>query len=73
MSEPITRELREAVERDISGVACECGGYAERDYEVTEEEDRKYGCGRHLCCSRAFVCQLCKTRWIGSAAAPEME
>lgn len=60
------------VGRDADGIACMCGGYAEQ-VDITPEEDAKHGCGRSGCCGRAFVCKLCKTRWVGSCEAPEME
>lgn len=66
-----TRKLKMDVKRGAVGIACECGGYAE-SVQVTEKEDAKYGCGRRYCCACAFVCKLCKTRWVGSEEAPEM-
>lgn len=80
-----TRMLRDrkdwrsfSFERDADGIKCECGGYADRDCRMTKEEIEAGGsCGRdtpdYQCCSRAFVCAVCKTRWIGTAPAPEME
>lgn len=65
-------ELDQDIERNVEAVKCPCGGYAER-VEATQSEKEKYGCGRVFdCCSRAFVCGLCKTRLVGSAEAPEM-
>lgn len=69
---PETKELKEWIRRAHDGIKCDCGGYAEKA-EATEEEEEKYGCGRQGCCSRAFVCAVCGTRWVGSAEAPEME
>jgi len=67
----------ESFDRDAEGLPCECGGYADRDYKMTIEELKGRTCGRdtttYQCCSRAFVCRICKTRWLGIAAAPEME
>jgi hypothetical protein len=76
---PVTRELREALEkgfvleRGARAIKCECGGYAER-VQTTAEERAEYGCGRTIsCCDVAFVCSICKTRWVGSQPAPEGE
>lgn len=64
-------------ERDANAIACECGGYAERDRHMTMDELKNLSCGRdtttYQCCARAFVCRVCKTRYVGSAPAPEME
>lgn len=77
MSAGITRELSGNVERDVDGIRCECGGYAELDHNMTAEEINRWGCGgdtpTNQCCARAFVCAICGTRWLGSAKAPEME
>jgi hypothetical protein len=73
MSETITvKEIGSWVERGSDALECECGGYAERA-TPTAAEDKKYGCGRPRCCTRAFVCKICGTRWVGQAAAPEMD
>lgn len=61
-----------SVARNAEGIPCSCGGYAE-SVDVTAEEEKAHGCGRKGCCSRAFVCKVCKTRWVGQAEAPEME
>jgi hypothetical protein len=67
----------EGINRDADGVPCICGGYADRDYRMTADELVGHNCGRdtptYQCCARAFVCRVCKTRWVGMAAAPEME
>lgn len=67
----------ESIGRDEDGIACECGGYADRDYKMTRAELKDRTCGRdtetYQCCARAFVCRVCKTRWLGTAEAPEME
>lgn len=61
------------IEKDVEGLKCECGGYAER-VNCTPEELEKYNCGRlYECCARAFVCCVCGKRIVGSAEAPEME
>lgn len=61
------------IDRDVKAIRCACGGYAER-VTATQEEIKKYGCGRPSeCCARAFVCCLCGTRLVGTADAPEME
>lgn len=66
-------ELARDLDRGAEAVKCPCGGYAER-VESTQLEKEKYGCGRVFdCCSRAFVCCVCKTRLVGSAVAPEMD
>lgn len=59
-------------ERNVEGIACDCGGYADRA-DVTKEEELAFGCGRPECCSRAFVCRVCARRYLGWAHAPEME
>jgi hypothetical protein len=72
-----TKSLASDVSRDAEGVKCECGGYAERDNKMTVEEIKGRGCGRdrpeYQCCARAFVCAICKTRWLGEAEPPEMD
>lgn len=44
---------------------------------MTAKEIVGHTCGRdtpnYQCCARAFVCRVCKTRWIGEAFAPEMD
>lgn len=61
------------IDRYADSIPCECGGYADR-VKCTKEEIEKYGCGRsYECCSRAFVCRVCKQRILGQAYAPEME
>ena len=71
------KELTEAVGRDADGVRCECGGYGGRDVHMTMSEIENRSCGRDeptwQCCSRAFVCGVCGTRWLGMAEAPEMK
>jgi hypothetical protein len=65
------------IDRDAEGIPCECGGYADRDAKMTAEEISGRSCGRdtpsYQCCSRAFVCRVCKKRWLGMAAAPDMD
>lgn len=65
---PYTEVGREAV-----GIPCSCGGYADRVYDLTAAEEKENGCGRKDCCSRAFVCRVCKKRMLCSSEAPEME
>ena len=71
-----TKELEVWVERTCDAIKCECGGYCER-VDCTEEECKKYGCGRdepgNECCSIAFVCCVCGQRYAGCREAPEME
>lgn len=68
-----SREFTQDIERDTQGIRCEaCGGYAE-SMQPSDDEDAQFGCGSRRCCSRAFVCGLCGTRWVGRAPAPEME
>lgn len=66
-----------SVNRDAEGIPCECGGYADRDSKMTAEEIYGRTCGRdtetYQCCARAFVCRACKTRWLATAEAPEMD
>jgi hypothetical protein len=64
--------VERSLERNDYGIPCKCGGYADR-VACTAEEIRQYGCGRSWeCCSRAFVCRKCNTRYVGQAPAPEM-
>ena len=65
-----TVEIGHSVPGGAEGIPCLCGGYAKQT-EVTEEEDKKYGCGRRNCCSVAFCCMLCGNRLVGSSEAPE--
>ena len=64
-----TVEIGRPVPRGTSVVPCTCGGYA-KETNVTDEEDKKYGCGRRNCCSVAFCCILCGNRLVGSSEAP---
>lgn len=65
------KELSDRVPREADGIPCPCGGYADL-VEPTKEESRKYGCKNLFdCCSRAFVCRVCKERLVGKADAPE--
>lgn len=70
------KRLHKSVGRDVSGVPCDCGGYAER-VVTTEEERKRFGCGHDSetseCCARAFLCRICKERLAGSAESPEMD
>lgn len=65
-------EIGAPIARTDYAIKCKCGGFAEQ-VDATPEEDREYGCGRPMCCSAAFVCAICGTRWVGSREAPEME
>ena len=72
-----TKELAESLERGTDAVKCECGGYCEA-CEYTDDEARKYGCGRELifkyqCCVAAFKCVICGTRYVGRFEAPDMD
>lgn len=73
----IVKSYPDEIARGAEGIPCECGGYADRDNRMTAEEIRGRGCGRdredHQCCARAFVCRLCKMRWLGSADSPDMD
>lgn len=68
-----TERVEGTVARDAEGAKCPCGGYADRDHP-TDQEAKDYNfCGRIFpCCTRAFVCGLCKKRFIMRAAAPDM-
>jgi len=70
-----TKPCPERIERAVEGIPCDCGGYADRDYKMTAEEIKGRGCGgdtpTEQCCARAFVCRICKTRWLGQAESPE--
>lgn len=71
--EPVTVESKELFLRDSETIRCDCGGEADR-VDCTEEENKKYGCGRsYECCSRAFICCICNKRIVGQAEAPEMD
>lgn len=61
----------ELVDRETQSIRCSCGGFAER-VKVTPAEEARSGCGRPGCCSRAFLCGLCKRRICRKAEAPEM-
>jgi len=67
-------EIKYSIPRDTIGIECpNCHGYAKR-VNCTTEENKQYGCGsRFECCSRAFVCVLCNSRFVGTAESPEME
>ena len=65
--------LTEPTHRDVESIPCPCGGFADR-VKCTPEEIKEHNCGRsYECCSRAFVCRICKKRLIGQAFAPEVE
>ena len=65
---PISVDL----DREDKAINCPCGGYAER-VKCTPAEIEEWGCGRRYeCCARAFVCVICKTRYVGCAPAPDM-
>lgn len=70
MDAVVTLEIPDSLERGVNAYACTCGGYGE-SVDVTPEEEKKHGCGRWGCCARAFVCRICKTRWVGSLEAPD--
>lgn len=76
VAQVIAKPLPQEIERDTDAVKCSCKGYAGR-VDCTVEECRELGCGRdtpqYQCCARAFVCELCGQRYIGTAPAPEME
>jgi hypothetical protein len=66
-------ELTDGIRRDVDAIPCPCGGYADR-VDVSQEESAKYGCKNYVdCCSRAFVCRICKERLVGKADAPEAD
>jgi hypothetical protein len=69
-----TVEITGYVPRYDDTINCTCGAKAER-VKTTDEEQKKYNyCGHHhSCCDRAFVCPICKTRWVGSAEAPDAD
>jgi hypothetical protein len=61
------------LDRDDWEIPCECWGAATA-VPCTDEEQAKFGCGRPCdCCSVAFECDKCGTRWVGRRPAPEME
>lgn len=65
------KEVVERIDREVRGIPCPCGGYADQ-VRVTEEESKKYGCKNYSdCCSRAFVCRICKERLVGKADSPD--
>ncbi len=66
-------EERLRIDRDAYGLECQCGGYAKR-VDCTSAEKIKYGCSwGSECCSRAFVCGVCRVRIVGHANAPDMD
>lgn len=53
---------------------CECGGYCD-EADLTDDE-YQHGCSKDTmfklgCCVKAFVCCLCKQRWVARLEAPE--
>lgn len=59
--------------KDIAGIVCSCGCTPKR-VDCTERELHLYNCGRsYECCIQAWLCLGCKTRWVFSLEAPEME
>ena len=74
MSENQVTRLTASVGRHDEGAPCpRCDGYADRSYDVTEDEEQLLGCGRPGCCSRVFVCRRCGERLLASAESPEMD
>lgn len=72
-SKKIPTELELEMERGDKAIPCECGGYCDK-VDCTDEERKEFNCGRSYdCCSVAFVCRICKTRYAGTQPAPEME
>lgn len=71
------KDYPETLERGTTALKCECGGYCEK--VVLEEAERIKGtCMKnHIleygCCLNAFVCVLCKTRWLANVEAPEID
>ncbi|MBE3087154.1 MAG: 4Fe-4S cluster-binding domain-containing protein [Bacteroidetes bacterium] len=69
---PLNKEV-EVISREVEAIKCDCGGYAER-VPCTPEEIKEHDCGKgHECCSRAFVCCICKKRIIKRVEAPDMD
>ena len=67
------KEITEDLKIDVEAIPCSCGGYCDK-VPGTAEERKKYGCGRNFdCCNVAFLCRVCKTRWVGRLPAPEMD
>lgn len=73
-------EVLHGTKRGVEGIKCKCGGYAE-SVPTTHDEAMEYDCGRYQmfggrggrsCCAVAFECAVCKTRIVGTQAAPEM-
>lgn len=62
------------IPRDANGAPCPCGGYAD-EADVTKDEIKKHQtCGRSwACCLGAFVCRVCKRRFLVNLPAPEMD
>lgn len=57
--------------RDVPAHKCACGGYCE-EAETTPEEFKQVGCTRGKgCCDKAFVCIICRKRYIGKLEAPD--
>ena len=59
--------------RNAEGAPCQCNGYADlTDERPTDDEIKKYDCGRRFpCCTAVFVCRVCGKRFIGKFQAPE--
>lgn len=70
----MTEILNPDIERDATAAPCSCGGYADRKDPTQEEIDKYQTCGRcYACCLAAFICRLCKKRFLVHLSAPEME
>ena len=57
--------IMDRINRDLTGMPCPCGGYADR-VDCSAEEVKKYNCARsYPCCARAFLCRVLQktARW----------
>ena len=66
--------LKEVLIRDVESIPCpECDGFCDH-VPLTKKEIKEQCCGRsYECCSRAFICRICKTRIVAELEAPDME
>ena len=58
---------------DIRKMTCSCGGAVIED-GVTAKERKEFDCGRSFaCCTGAYKCTKCQTRFLIEYESPEME
>lgn len=60
------------IEREAKAAPCPCGGYADENEPTKDEIEKHQTCGRKFaCCLNAFVCRVCKKRFLVRLPAPE--